>query len=447
MRLPVWLSGALLLIISSGVSAIPTAIPTGTTFYDPAKAYNGYILFPGSDNRTHLIDMTGQEIRRWDNESFPAWPISVQRANGRHGHLLAQLARVNRLDPVASPGNGMVNASVGELDWQGNVTWRYGSQRQPLHQHHEIQRLANGNTLVMDAQLRQLPGWGYSIIDNSVDEVTPQGDVVWHWSAAENLDQFGFSDAQLKMIKDSRDPDFLHLNTAAPLGPNHWYDAGDDRFAPGNILINSRNGNVAIIVNKRTGKAVWRIGPDYPPLQMNTPLPRPLDQTSGAHDVHMIAQGLPGAGDILIFDNQGNAGFPPTRQGFFSASRVIEVNPVSKQIVWEYTAERTGQAISTFYSAYISNAQRLSNGNTLITEGQSGRIFQVTPLGDTVWEYVSPYYGKAMPNDKYVSNTVYRAYLVDYNWAPPGTPHAETPVTADCRRYPVLPGCPALSGK
>ncbi len=111
------------------------------------------------------------------------------------------------------------------------------------------------------------------------------------------------------------------MNTAAPLGPNHWFDAGDKRFAPDNILLNSRNGNVAVIVDRQSGKVVWRIGPDYPGLQLSKPLPRPLDQMIGEHDVHMIPAGLPGAGNILIFDNQGNAGYPPTRQGFFRVAR------------------------------------------------------------------------------------------------------------------------------
>jgi hypothetical protein len=435
-------SGGLLLAVSFTASAIPTAILTGVTWYDPARAWNGFVLFPGSDNQTHLIDMTGKEVQRWHYEGFPSWPIPLDRAGGQPGHLLVQLERQQTLAEEANPGNGLVNASVAEVDWNGKVQWRYGSQQQPVHQHHEIQRLSNGNTLVLGAVLRQLPDYHYPIIDNSIEEITPLGKKVWSWSVADHLDELGFSNAQLAMIRDSHDADFLHMNTAAPLGPNHWFDQGDKRFAPDNILFNSRNANVAVIVDRHTGKVVWRIGPDYPALKLDTALPRPLDQMIGEHDVHMIAAGLPGAGNVLIFDNQGNAGFPPTRQGFFSASRVIEVNPQTKQIVWEYTAEKSGQAISTFYSAYISNAQRLPNGNTLINEGQSGRLFQVTPQGQVVWEYVSPFYGKAMPRDHYVSNTVYRAYMVDYRWAPPGTPHSEQAVPADCGRYPALPGCP-----
>ena len=444
MRIVAMLS-ACCVLLSPIASAIPSAILTGVTYYDPARAWNGFVLIPGSDIQTHLIDMTGKEVQRWRYEGFPSWPIPPDRVNGQRGHLLVQLERRQQLDKEASPGNGMVNASVAEVDWNGNVQWRYGSQQQPVHQHHEIQRLPNGNTLVLGAALRTVPGYDYRIIDNTLEEVSPQGEKLWSWSVADHLNELGFSAAQLAMIRESNDADFLHMNTAAPLGPNRLFEQGDQRFAPDNILFNSRNGNVAVIVDRQSGKVVWRIGPDYPALKLDTPLPRQLDQLIGEHDVHMIGAGLPGAGNILIFDNQGNAGFPPTRQGFFSASRVIEVDPQTKQIVWEYTGEKSGQAISTFYSTYISNAQRLPNGNTLINEGQSGRLFQVTPQGDIVWEYVSPFYGKAMPRDHYVSNTVYRAYMVDYRWAPEGTPHSEQAVKADCVRYPALPGCAAAA--
>lgn len=67
-----------------------------------------------------------------------------------------------------------------------------------------------------------------------------------------------------------------------------------------------------------------------------------------------------------------------------------------------------------FYSGYISSAQRLPNGNTLITEGADGRIFEVTRRYEIVWEFVSPdLYGK-----KHNINRIYRAYRVPYEWVP-----------------------------
>jgi hypothetical protein len=86
-----------------------------------------------------------------------------------------------------------------------------------------------------------------------------------------------------------------------------------------------------------------------------------------------------------------------------------------------------------FYSFNISSARRLPNGNTLIDEGQAGRFFQVTPEGEIVWEYVSPF--KAVmqgPPGTPPRETiwVYRAQPVPYDWAPKGTPHTESPVAA-----------------
>jgi hypothetical protein len=66
-----------------------------------------------------------------------------------------------------------------------------------------------------------------------------------------------------------------------------------------------------------------------------------------------------------------------------------------------------------FYSGYISGAQRLPNGNTLITEGTDGRLIEVTPEHEIVWEYISPYFGKAGNH-----NRVYRAYRYPYDWIP-----------------------------
>ncbi|GHB12029.1 aryl-sulfate sulfotransferase [Salinicola rhizosphaerae] len=434
-------AGTALALMTSAAQALPSSFPTGTTVYDPDRAYNGFVLFPGNDGKTHLIDMNGNQVHEWDYESFPPVPLSADQAGGEKGHLLVQLARADKLPEHASPGNGLTNASVGEVDWDGNVEWQWGSQAHPVYQHHDMRKLPNGNNLVMTADTRELNGFDYPVIDNAVEEVDADGKVVWEWKAGDHLDEMGFSDVAMRSLKDSEDPDFLHLNTATPVGPNRWFDEGDERFAPDNILVNSRNANVMFIVDRDTGEIVWRIGPDFPALQLTGKLGRPIDQTVGAHDAHFIPEGLPGAGNLLLFDNQGNAGFPPSKQGFFSSSRVIEVDPTTDKIVWQYTGNMSGRSSWTFYSSFISSARRLPNGNTLIDEGQNGRLFQVTPKGEIVWEYVSPYFGKSMPDDDYVTNSAYRAQLVDYDWAPDGTPHEEQAVKPDCDVYPAAPGC------
>ena len=79
------------------------------------------------------------------------------------------------------------------------------------------------------------------------------------------------------------------------------------------------------------------------------------------------------------------------------------------QPVWSYTAPKK----SDFYSFFISGAQRLPNGNTLICEGSNGRIFEVTPAGEIVWEYINPF-----PNltPKIPNATIFRAAKVAETW-------------------------------
>jgi hypothetical protein len=101
----------------------------------------------------------------------------------------------------------------------------------------------------------------------------------------------------------------------------------------------------------------------------------------GAPDVvhQHHASALPN-GNVQIFDNgMHRIGMP--------YSRVVEVDPRSSTIVWEYAGEPPEQ----FFSGHISGAERQPNGNVLICEGASGRVFEVTRRGETVWEWVSPF--------------------------------------------------------
>ena len=119
-------------------------------------------------------------------------------------------------------------------------------------------------------------------------------------------------------------------------------------------------------------------------------------QIVGQHHAHMIPKGLPGAGNILVFDNGGWGGFglpnPSSPLGVMNVvrtdSRVIEFNPITLEKVWEY---REDPQTSKFFSGFVSSAQRLLNGNTFICEGNLGRLFEVTPEKEIVWEYVYPF--------------------------------------------------------
>jgi hypothetical protein len=139
----------------------------------------------------------------------------------------------------------------------------------------------------------------------------------------------------------------------------------------------------------------------------------------------VIPQGLPGAGNIMIFDNGGSSGYgspsPIAQNGLGiyarATSRVLEIDPVSLETVWSYNGPN-------FFATNISGAQRLANGNTLVTEGPGGRLFEVTADGDIVWEYIHPVFSGARG-----SNSIYRAYRLPYDWIPQLDPPAATAVT------------------
>ena len=134
--------------------------------------------------------------------------------------------------------------------------------------------------------------------------------------------------------------------------------------ASGNLLLSFRNISTVIEIERANGAIVWKLG--APPL-------------AGQHAPVELTNG-----NILLFDNG-----PIRADESEPYSRVIEVDRATKEIVWQYHEH----PVDYFFSARISNAQRLPNGNTLINEGVFGRFFEVTREGELVWEYVNPYFG------------------------------------------------------
>jgi hypothetical protein len=432
----------------------------GVTFCDPELVHDGCVLFTGADSVTRLIDLNGEVVHQWPYPGVPARLLDPASNGGRVGDVGVQLSSSG--DPR---GGIYANGTVGTLDWSGGVVWEWGSQAPggAARQNHDWQLLPGGNRLLLVTLPRVVPGLGPSTVgDQGLVEVTPDGRTVWQWLAGDHLDELGFSESGWRALRETvaRDPDdpwgYLEMNSAAALGPNRWHDGdADSVFHPDNVLVSFRKANVVALIGKASGDVVWKLGPYFDAVpgaqhqRITThKVPRPVDQLSGQHNPHMIAPHLPGAGNILVFDNQGGAGYPPAALGIYAGSRVLEIDPSIGQIVWQYTAEDSGLPPWTFFSSFVSNAQRLPNGNTLITEGMTGRLFQVTPSGAVVWEYHSPYAGLGVAGEPEVTEVrvpgvdrltrtrlVYRAQAVPAEWLPSGVaPSTARPV--DRRSHP-----------
>ena len=283
---------------------------------------------------------------------------------------------------IAGTGNGLPHQEAPALvqrDWDGKEVWRFDHAEQipgrdgalvwSARQHHDWQRpgyaagyyapgaqppITNTPTLVLTHSNVVKPQIGdRRLEDDRLIEVSWDGKILWDWRASDHADEFGFSADARSVIRQglgfnrARDSDdWLHINAAAYVGPNHWFDEGDARFAPDNVIISSREASFIAIVG-RSGKIVWRMGPDY----RESDALRKLGQIIGQHNPHIIPKGLTGAGNLLVFDNGGTSGYgfanPAAPDGRDSlrrgSSRVVEVNPVTFEKVWEYAVARPGE--------------------------------------------------------------------------------------------------------
>ncbi len=171
----------------------------------------------------------------------------------------------------------------------------------------------------------------------------------------------------------------FHANSAYAMDQPHL-TGSDDLHAADSVLVTSRNQDRVFVISRSQRSLVWQWG--------KGDLSRPHDGTWLSN------------GNILVFDNGLD------RQ----VSRVVEVDPVKRKIVWQYPGARG----ELFYSPARGMAQRLENGNTLIVVSHMGMALEVTPSGETVWRFVSPPTGASRRRPALVSLRRYPA-----EWRPP----------------------------
>jgi hypothetical protein len=337
---------------------------TGFRGVDSARAFPGFTLFAptGNTNKTvYLIDLKGNVVHSW---TMP-YPPGLYGFLTDRGTLLYNGKIPNESHAGQSAFKG---GAVLEMDWNGRVLWEV---KHPDH-HHDGLRLRNGNVLLMcstplpDEIVLKVkggrPGTEYDrgkMDGDYLVEMTTDGKIVWEWLTWEHMDPV---DYPITAVQDTRD-DWTHAN-------------GFSEMPDGNIILSFRNVSSVIMINRKTGAVYWKLG--APPL-------------SGQHAPYILANG-----HILLFDNG-----PHRLDETLPFSRVLEIDPATKNIAWKFEEELR----PNFFSPRISNAQRLPNGN--INEGVFGRFFEVTPEGEVVWEYVNPYF--AVP-PKAQTNQVFRAY-------------------------------------
>ena len=323
---------------------------TGLTGLDPERACPGYTLYTPmlGDGTVYLLDLQGNEVHTWKLPHPPGlWGYLLPNGN------LFYMAKLRDETWERFPAWQVFKGGLLlEVDWQGRVVWEHRAHEQ----HHDARRTPSGGAIYLTVEpvpneiATRVKGgiptpehpdmWADRII-----EIDAGGRTVWEWHAYEHLDP----EQDIIAPTDLRE-EWSHGNTVVPLDGSR-------------VLVSFRNISTVGIIDKRTGKFLWKLGWDML-AQQHDPSPLPN-------------------GNILIFNNGTRRRSHP-----LVFSEVIEVNPATNRVVWRYR----DSPFYNFYSPYISGAQRLPNGNTLITEGNFGRMFEVTPERQVVWEYINPYF-------------------------------------------------------
>jgi hypothetical protein len=294
--------------------------------YLPDRASSGYNLELYQRRIPILVDMNGRIVH--------AWPLVRTTARARLDHKGRLLVM------------GIDNA-IKIYDWDGRLVWRYRFASERDLPHHDVIWLANGNLMVL-AQVEESR-------DDYLQEVDRRGRVIWEWRFSEHLDK-AFPE------RDRRHPDPSHVNSVHELGPNGWWDAGDARFRPGNLLLSARTLDAIVVVDRRSGEIVWTWSEG-------------LDRQ---HEAIMVPQGRIGGGLFLVFNNG------LTNRFAFRRSSVVALDPVARSVVWEYSDP-------FFYSSLAGSQVSLPNGNLLVTSSHGGRAFELTPGKEIVWQWVPPW--------------------------------------------------------
>ncbi|CAN5140600.1 aryl-sulfate sulfotransferase [soil metagenome] len=311
---------------------------------------------PNFKGKIYLLDLLGNPVHTWTVDKQPLY--SQLRKNG---NLLVVMEAPSYSHPLPPGGN---TGTIEELDWNSKVVWKYQNEAM----HHDFVDLPNGNILIAlwektPNQIASTIQGGTpnttlndSVFSDNIVEINRQGKIVWSWHAYDHLDP-------AKDVIGDLMPQFAWTYTNGLVYTPHNPIDGSEAF-----VISMRSLSEVIMVRKSDGQILWR---------------SPKDMFNNQHDPTVLPNG-----NIMVFDNS----FTRAPNPFPSyGSRVVEVNPKTNQIAWQFDGGAGVIDKIRFFAPIVGGAQRLPNGNTLITDGPKGHIFEVTKDKKVVWDLVSPY--------------------------------------------------------
>jgi hypothetical protein len=328
----------------------------GVSQYDTELAFDGLNLYcSGHGPEAILMDMEGRVLHTWTkafDEAFPdSPPPNEDSLSTSHWWRRVHLYPNGDLLAIFD-GLGLI-----KIDKNSELIWavRNGS-------HHDIDVRENGEIYVLTRTAHMIPDIDERrpILEDFVTVLGPDGVEIRRYSV---LDALRHSDFSTLLEHSPGYGDILHTNTLEILDGRHR-----DRsplFKKGNVLISMPKVDAVAILDLEAKRVVWALTGLF----------------HFQHDPKFLDNG-----NLLVFDNG------------YERSRVLEVDPLTQEVVWAYT----GEPEESFYSEFCGASSRLPNGNTLITESEGGRAFEVTRDGRIVWEFRTPH--QAGDNGEYIAS-------------------------------------------
>jgi formylglycine-generating enzyme required for sulfatase activity len=386
----------------------------------------GYTLFsPMQANTTYLINNAGQYVHQWTTTYNPGRSEYLMP----NGHLLRTCSLGSQSQLNTGGGEG---GRLEERDWQNNLVWCYVQNTTTNMTHHDIALLPNGNVLMILCEKKTLAevlaaGFqtnsqtqtsvttnGGFLLPDAIIEVQPvakdgttNGTIVWEWHVWDHLvQQYDASKNNYGVV--SSHPELINANSGALQQFWNHFNGIDYNAQFDQILISSRNQSEIWVIDHSTttaqaaGHSGGRYGKGGDLLYRwgNPAINNLTDATHKEmlwqqHCATWIPTNCPGAGHILIHDNginRANPAYtsideiapPVDANGFYTNTGNAYFGPTN--YFWQYT----NNPATNFFGADIGGAQRQPNGDTLITFGIRGTVFEVTSNAQTVWKYINP---------------------------------------------------------
>jgi len=316
------------------------------TVHDVTRAQPGLNLYSsGHKPEALLVDMTGAVVHTWSYDFARLWPDYQPPPYYRETGSMYW----RRVFPYPNGDLLAIHQGIGliKLDRESNVVWKRAGGF-----HHDFDIDDAGNIYVLYRTQEALPddpAEGF-LMEPFVSVLDAHGNEQRRVSLLKCFENSAYAPL-LEWVKPTGD--LFHTNTIQVFDGSQAHRS--PLFEHGKILISIWSLDTAAIVDLDRETVDWAV----------------TGRWRRQHEPMILDNG-----NMLVFDNRGNRG----------RSRIVEMDPLTLETVWTYQ----GEDPDDFHSEWCGAVQRLANGNTLITETNNGRAFEVTPSGDIVWEFINP---------------------------------------------------------